>query len=397
MWRVKALLLYLVIGWSSCQQSESEQNRLAVVQASNAFTTALYQILSRQFGNMITSPLSANVVLAMAWLGADGETARQLAKGLYLPQDRLQVESGFKMLLSSLKSTEGVTLDIANKMYVQKGFRVKDEFRKTVVDNFLSDVEQVDFTKNPRAARSLINQWVEERTQGKIRDLVSPGTLSGYTLLVLINAIYFKGDWQKAFEESSTVMAPFRLTRYVFVNVPMMQQTGTFSYGDFPELKFKALRLPYKGGTTSMLVILPDEIEGFKLLEANIVSLNIPDILTRMEEQEVNVFLPRFKIERTMNLQRILEQLGIMDIFKDGANFSGITDQGIYVSNIVQKAFIEVNENGTVAAAATEVDFDWRIGTPSAIFKADHPFLFFILDDASGAILFMGRVMQPKQ
>ncbi|XP_067006426.2 ipis-1 isoform X3 [Anabrus simplex] len=399
------VLLLCSVAVVNCDEQQNEA-RQAVVQSNNQFSTALYQALSSEPGNLVMSPLSVGAVMSMAWLGARGETASQLATGLRLPDSPSQVKAGFKNLLSSLQSTQTVTLEIANKIFIQQSSGVKDDYRQAVVEHFRSDAEEVDFYNNTEAVRTSINQWVEEKTHNKIKDLIQEGSLRPEALLVIVNAIYFQGGWRKPFDESSTRMEPFHLTATSTVNVSTMRQTDRFKYGEIPELNCKALRMFYRGNnddrwgddaTQSMLILLPNEIEGLAGLEANITTLNVSDITSRLSSSEVIVSLPRFKVEKSLKMKDALIQMGITHIFAPGADLSGITDANVYVDKVIQKAFVEVTEKGTEAAAATYAELVFMSAQLENIeFKADRPFLFLILDDTTGTILFMGRVVNPS-
>nr|CAD7460344.1 unnamed protein product [Timema tahoe] len=314
-------------------------------------------------GNIIVSPLSLEVVLAMAHFGARGETAEQIATGISLPAERNLALDGFRHLLSSFKSTSNITLEIANKVFTQQNYVIKEDFQALVKNNFLSEAQALNFADNVVSA-SVINQWVEEKTKNKIKDLISPDMLDSLTRLVMVNAVYFKGNWQDQFKPELTTTEPFYVSAEVKKDVRMMHLKKHFRYSEVDELEAQVLELPYEERQVSMVILLPNDRNGLPNLEAKLTSEKLTEVLSQLHSTEVNVSIPRFKLEDTIDLNSVLQEvtnsliqsaMGMNNMFEDSADFSGITDDaaGLKVSQVVQKAFIEVNEEGSEAAAAT--------------------------------------------
>ncbi|GLH01582.1 Alaserpin [Gryllus bimaculatus] len=332
------------------------------------------QVLRSEPGNLIVSPMSASAALALVLQGAGGRTAQQLQAALRLPADGDVIKDGFKELFVGLESNNATIVRIANKVYTKTGATIKAPFRSTAVDKFRADAQELDFVHDNEASRQTINRWVEQITDNKIRELLKK--LDPSTLMVVVNAIYFKGSWEKPFADGETRNEPFHVSASSQVSVPMMHVTSHFRYAVLPELGARLLELPYQGRTMKMWVILPDEVDGLARVEAGLTSLNFSAINRQMSSGE----------------------LGVQDLFGPGANLSGITDLSVSVSQVIQKAFVEVTEEGTVAAAATGVGVV-PLSAPlfpprPVIFTADHPFIFLIIDE-SHLITFIGRVAIP--
>ena len=360
----------------------------------NDFSFQLYQQLSEQEGNLFFSPSSIEAALAMTAEGAAGETLTQLEK--LLPQ-----RCCFPMVGKS------VLLENANAIWVDQHFPILGTFQSAVTENFKAEIRSADFMSQPNAERLKINAWVEEKTRDKIQDLLPEGSVSAMTRLLLVNAIYFKGDWLHAFDPKQTADAPFYTLPALsdggvegensVVEVPMMRlQETRFAYSEND--CFQTLELPYEGEEVSMLLILPKMKNGLKHIEECFAPGNLEACTRGMRKREVNVFLPRFKVESTFaSLKRDLSTLGLSDAFNaQRADFSGISTEPLFISDVVHKAFVEVNEEGTEAAAATGIILrTTSMPAPPVTFRADHPFIFLIRENESGKILFMGRIVNP--
>ncbi|GLH01581.1 Serine protease inhibitor 42Dd [Gryllus bimaculatus] len=328
------------------------------------------QVLRSEPGNLIVSPMSASAALALVLQGAGGRTAQQLQAALRLPADGDVIKDGFKELFVGLESNNATIVRIANKVYTKTGATIKAPFRSTAVDKFRADAQELDFVHDNEASRQTINRWVEQITDNKIRELLKK--LDPSTLMVVVNAIYFKGSWEKPFADGETRNEPFHVSASSQVSVPMMHVTSHFRYAVLPELGARLLELPYQGRTMKMWVILPDEVDGLARVEAGLTSLNFSAINRQMSSGE----------------------LGVQDLFGPGANLSGITDLSVSVSQVIQKAFVEVTEEGTVAAAATAVEIVNRYGfEPDIWFRVNRPFAFFVL--CEDFIFFCGRIQKP--
>ncbi|XP_049775716.1 serpin B4-like isoform X2 [Schistocerca cancellata] len=370
-----------------------------ISQANNVFTFDMYKVLAAEPGNLFFSPISIQVILALTFLGAKGNTAKEIARGLRLPEDSAVVEDGVGAVMNRLQDSNDVLLDIANRIFLKEGYGIKEGFNQSAI-RFKAGVEEVDFLQEPQA-RKIINDWVESKTNNKIKDIIPPDVLNNDTRMVLVNAIYFKGEWLKKFEKRDTYPLPFRSAVGSAKNVDMMFQVEEFKYTEISDLNCQVLLLPYKGERLSMMIFLPREVDGLASLEEKLASFSLQDTVNNMYETSVHLYLPKFKMEYSKQLNDALTRLGMIDMFDDyAANFTGITDEErLKVDKVLHKAFVEVNEKGTEAAASTvlvAVSASLQIGGPQPIiFKADHPFVFLILDQQTKIVLFAGRYVDP--
>jgi serpin B len=369
----------------------------AVAEGNTAFALDLYGKLRAKEGNLVYSPYSASAALAMTAAGARGETEQEMVKVLHLPADRAQAQQGFGQLSKALAAAAGpgCRLEIANSLWGQKGVAWQADFQHLTKSVYGAGLREVDFADG-ETARKAINEWVEQQTQDKIKELFAAGTLSPDTVFALVDAVYFKGDWLHKFPKGMTKDGDFHPGQGAAVKVPMMRQTEKFRlYGD---KQFQALEMPYQGNRLSMVVLLPREADGLAALEQALTPAHLEDWLDRLRNDvKVIVTLPRFKVTSSYDLIPPLKSLGMNRAF-GGADFSGMASgERMALSAVVQKAFVEVNEEGTEAAAATGV-VGARSAEPDrpAEFTADHPFLFLIRDNRTGTVLFMGRVTDPR-
>ncbi len=369
-----------------------------ISQANHLFTFDLYKTLAAEPGNLFFSPLSIQVILALTFLGAKDNTARQMARGLRIPEDTAVVEDGVGALMNRLQEINDVRLDVANRIYLKAGYPIKEGFNSSA-SRFKAGVEEVDFLEEPKA-RKTINDWVESKTNHKIKEIIPSGILNGLTRLVLVNAIYFRGDWQTKFKKHRTFPVPFHSADGSTKNVDMMSLEEHLKYSERSDLNCQVLLLPYKGERFSMLILLPREVNGLASLEEKLADFSLQDTLNNLQGTNVHAQLPKFKIEYSKELTSVLTKLGMTDMFENAANFTGITDaEHLKVDKVLHKAFVEVNEEGTEAAAATGLSimpFSGKLWIPPLIdFRADHPFVFLILDQQTKTVLFAGRCSDP--
>jgi serpin B len=286
---------------------------------------------------------------------------------------------------------------VANALWPQRGYLFLDEYLALVKEFYGVLITAVDYAGDAEAARLRINAWVEGKTAGKIRDLIPAGLLDGLVRLVLTNAVYFKGDWASQFERTRTKKEPFWVTPTRKVMTPLMAQQGEFRYAETASLQI--LELPYAGRDLSMLVLLPRSRDGLAELENGLTLENLQGWARTIWPRQVQVTLPRFKITSQFRLAATLAAMGMPDAFnRDKANFSGMDGRELwlFILAVLHKAFVDVNEEGTEAAAATAVAMRARSApAPPAVFRADHPFLFLIVDHRTGSILFFGRLLDP--
>jgi len=349
-------------------------------------------------GNLFFSPYSISTALAMTYAGARGRTEKQMADVLHfsLPQERLHHAFGkLEKQLNAGGKKGGYQLSVANALWGQKGEPFLKEFLDLTKKYYGAGPREVDFVRQTEKARKTINAWVEKQTKDKIKELIKKGILGRDTVLVLTNAIYFKGDWAIQFDKKDTTDAPFMISPDEKVTVPMMYLKESFKY--WADGQLQILELPYKGKHLSMIVLLPRKTDGLAELERSLTLTNLNKWLEKLRKQQVLVYLPRFKMTwGVFELKDILIEMGMPAAFF-GADFSGINGkEDLFISNVLHKAFVAVDEKGTEAAAATAVVLG-RGGPSVPVFRADHPFVFMIRDNRSGSILFMGRVMNPAK
>ena len=365
-----------------------------LVQGNNAFALDLYAQIREGTGNLFVSPYSISSALALVYAGARGETAEQMAQALRFSPDQEPLHRQFAALEARFRALGGlgtIRLRTANRLWPRTGYDLLADYVRLLKAAYGVTVQPLDYG-DTEVARKTINRWVAEQTKDRIKNLILPGNLSAGTLLVLVNAIYFKGNWASQFDPALTREAPFWVSAAQSVPVPLMTQTRTFSLARGRELQ--VLELPYEGGDLSMLVLLPAARDGLAELEAALTLENLELWISHLWEDEVQAQLPRFKLDYRLEVQDYLPPLGMIDAFlPHKADFSGITGQasGFFIDLIIHQAFVQVDEAGTEAAAATAIVS--RGGPP--IFRADHPFLFLIRENSTGCILFLGRVANP--
>jgi serpin B len=371
----------------------------AVVKGNNEFAFNLYARLRDKEGNLFCSPESISTALAMTYAGARGETAEQMAKTLHFTLAQERLHPAFHALIGTLNGGQkkrGFELRLANALWGQQGFDFLPAFLKLTHQNYGAGLREVDFRGNTEATRRTINAWVAKETQEKIKDLLKPGILDTNTRLVLTNAIYFKGDWEQQFKKGLTRVEPFHLSAGKEVKAPLMHQTADFRFLDGGS--FQALELPYKGKQLSMVVLLPKKVDGLAELEKNLTAARLTQWLGKLHEQEVIVTLPKFKATSEFSLGDTLSAMGMPLAFTPGmADFSGMNgSRNLFIQAVVHKAFVDVNEQGTEAAASTGVAVGLASAPIRTEFRADHPFVYLIRDTHSGSILFLGRMANPQ-
>ena len=372
-----------------------------IAKGNTEFALQLYAKLAneKKNENLFFSPYSISTALAMTYGGARGNTEKQMAEVLHfnLPQGQLHPAfANLEKQLTEGAKKGGYELNIANALWGQNGFKFMDSFIELVNKNYSADLNEVDFAKDSEGTRQTINKWVEDKTKQKIKEIIKPNTFDELTRLVLTNAIYFKGEWEYKFNKKATRDGIFSISSKDKIKVPMMYTKKVFNYGGDDTLQI--LVMPYKGKNLSMIVVLPRQIDGIDKLETSLTAENINNWLA-CSMYEINVYLPRFKTTSEFSLGQVLAKMGMSDAFSGKADFSGMEQKKeLFISDVIHKAFVEVNEEGTEAAAATAVELCGSAEPPQPLeFKADHPFLFLIRDNTTGSILFMGKVVNPLQ
>ena len=383
--------------------TSNSADQAEAVNGSNAFAVDLYAQLRAQPGNLFFSPESISTAFGMAYAGANGQTATEMEHVFHftLPPDRLHPAMG--ALLAQMNGQhEGYELHVADALWAQQGASFLPDYLKLVQTDYGAGFRQVDFKTSPDVVRATINEWIADQTNDKIQGLLGPGSVTAATRLVLTNAIYFKGTWLDQFNPMHTEDEEFHLTAKQSVKTQMMNRNGGYSYCDGSSSSWN--EPPYKG-ELSMVVLLPREIDGLPALEKSFTAANASTWIKKLAPVEkVILTLPRFTMTQQFELSGTLSAMGMPQAFSSAADFSGMTGKPDFaISAAIHKAYIDVNEQGTEAAAATAITM---VATamqrpidepPPIVFDADHPFLFLIRDTNSGAILFLGRVTDPTK
>ncbi len=382
-----ALLLSTRIATAQPPAKPLDADVAALVKGNNEFAFDLYHQLRHQKGNLFFSPYSISTMLGMAYAGARGETAEQMAKTLHFTLSQEKLHPAFGKLMREMPDQ----VNVANGLWRQQGFLLRDPFMAVARQSYRAELGEVDFSN--ATTRDTINRWVEKHTRGKIRDLLSPADAGASTRLVLANAIHFKDEWKTVFPQKDTKDADFLVEPGKKVVVPMMR-LGMHYFNCSLTANFKMLELPYADDRLAMAVVLPVKKGGLAELEATLTAKQMDfafDCLTKWKMS--SIILPRFKMQSSFRLRPTLTDLGMSHAFSPAADFSGIGASVPPLRSVVHKARIDVDEQGTEAAAATAGGWALSAGIN---FYADHPFFFFIFDKRTRAIIFMGRVNDPS-
>lgn len=368
----------------------------SLVESNNRFALDLYTEIRKQPGNLFFSPYGISTTLAMAYAGAAGKTQSEMAGVLHFDPDQEKLHPSYRALVTSLNQgsqADRYELHVANALWPQSGYSFLESFLTIPTKYYEAILEELDYSADAEACRGRINSWVEERTKGKVRELLPPMSVTALTRLVLTNAVYFKGLWAHEFDPGLTGSRKFTRSDGSEVDVPMMIQMGEFRLGEPKGLKI--LELPYRGRDLSMLILLPDEADGVPSLEAQLGAGALDGWISSLGTATVDVMIPKFTTASFLNLGEALSGMGMPSAFDSkSADFSGMTGtRDLFIGGVFHKAFVEVTEEGTEAAAATGMSMDTL--SLGSVFAADHPFLFLIRDHVTGSILFMGRVEEP--
>ncbi|MCR4406592.1 MAG: serpin family protein [Anaerolineae bacterium] len=375
-----------------------------LVNGNSTFAFGLYHFLKEEKGgNLFYSPYSISLALAMTYAGARGETEQQMADTLHftLPQDRLHPAfNDLDLELASRgegakgKDGQGFRLNIVNAIWGQQGYKFLPAFLDTLAENYGAGLRLLDFAGNPEASRVTINDWVSDQTEGRIKDLIPQGVIDKLTRLVLTNAIYFNAAWAEPFKKDLTTDGPFHLLDGSQVTVPMMKQTTSFGYAEGEG--YQAVELPYDGRELAMVIFLP-AAGKFETFENSLDAVKVEAIIESLNYREVALTMPKFEVESDFSLVDALAAMGMPVAFSAGADFSGMDGtRNLYIGDVIHKAFVSVDEAGTEAAAATAVVMKMTaMPEPAIEVTVDRPFIFLIRDIETGAILFVGRVVNP--
>jgi len=415
------LMAALILGLAACAQPAAgdviksdkprvtspnvdEADLATLVEGNSTFAFDLYQAIRESDGNLFYSPYSISLALAMTYAGAQGETAQQMADTLQFVLSRDRLHPAFNALDLELarrgegaegKDGEGFRLNIVNAIWGQKDYEFLSEYLDLLAENYGAGLRVLDFASAPEESRITINNWVSDQTEGRIEDLIPQGVINALTRLVLTNAIYFNAAWQYPFEEDMTEDGPFYLLDGGEVTVPMMRQTETFGYAEGDG--YQAVELLYDGGELSMIILLP-QTGQFDTFEGSLDAQQVDGIIGSLEHRQVTLAMPKFEFESQFSLREALAAMGMPVAFSGGADFSGMTgNRDLFIADVVHKAFVSVDEAGTEAAAATAVVMATAMPPDETIeVNVNHPFVFLIHDIETGAILFIGRVVNPS-
>ena len=372
-----------------------------VIEANNRFAINLYSQYKSEEGNIFFSPFSISTAMAMVYEGAEGKTAKEIKSVFGFPKYDNSRRNQYSDLLSEInKKDKEYALKTANALWAEQDFNFLDKYLTTVEKYYGGKTTNLDFKNEPDSSRLIINNWVEDKTNNKIKDLFPEGSIHPQTRLVLTNAIYFKAEWLKQFDADKTRDKNFRVNPDKSIKVPMMQRTdrkSIFNYTQNEDLQI--LEMPYAGEDLSMLILLPldDDIE---VLENSFTIEKLTEWKKSLRKRRVNIYIPKFKFETKYFMKNTLSNLGMPTAFTNSADFSGMTgSKDLKIDKVIHQAFIEVNEEGTEAAAATGIIFTTltSMPPPTPVFRADHPFIFIIQQKETGNILFMGRINNPTK
>lgn len=374
------------------------------VRGNTDFAVDLYRQLAANPGNLFFSPFSVSESLAMTWAGARSETEVQMAKTLHFDLPQSQIHPTFNAIDRAITHFsqdaevaphEGFHLTLVNALWGQQGYPFAAPFLDVLAQDYGAGGHVVNFVDSPEGARATINGWMAERTGGRVEELLAPGSITGATRLVLGDAVHFSAAWKTPFEPASTRFAKFTRRDGSSIEVPTMTATQNLNYGEGSD--YAAIQLPYEGGELSMVLLLPSP-DGLDAFEASLTAERLAAIIANLELRSVALTLPCFKIESSIDLHDPLSRLGMPLAFTDEADFSGINGRGgLSLSTVVHQAFIDVDEAGTEAAAATTVGFTTTAAHLPAEVHFERPYLFLIRDSVTGTILFLGRVDDPSR
>ena len=403
--------------YSKSQIVESDKTRIQIVdiplddlallsQGNTDFSLDLYQQLRSESGNLFYSPYSISASLAMTYAGAMEQTAEEMATTLHFSVPGETLHSSFNALdqyLAELTQTEipddtgdPFQLTIANALWGQKDFHFEESFLDTLAENYGAGLRLLDYISQPEESRLTINKWISEKTREKIQDLIPQGAINSDTRLVLSNAIYFKATWMEPFEKDLTEQGIFHGLDGGDTTVQKMRGASDTSFLYYQGQDFQAVELPYIGGQVSMLVLMPDDGK-FETIESVMSSYVLNVILDEMVYTPIRLTFPKFEYEAELSLARTLSAMGMPTAFSDGADFSGMTgSKDLFISDVFHKAYVNVDEEGTEAAAATAVVMAVTSMPENPIeLTVDRPFMFFIREHETNSILFIGRVVSP--
>ncbi len=385
-----------------------EESVQGLTQGNNTFAAELYLHLKRQSGNLFFSPYSLSSALAMPYAGAVGATKEQIHSIMHYLQNDTNLFEAYAYLNQNLTRShfEGpneTRLYVANSLWIQRDLQILPQFQNVMSKYFSSALRLTDFMRNPESARFNINEWVRERTQGRIFNLIGPHDVDINTRLIVVSAIFMKAVWAQAFDPSLTKQGSFFVSPTDTTSAPMMTTSGLFSIYQAPT--YTLLDMPYRSTQSgepefSLLLFLPTENFGLDGVESAVIGQTVDAFLRAMQKRSVIVQIPKFKLNSEFYLRSTFQSMGMGIPFSDSADFSGIsTSANLSFSDVIHKAYLQIDEKGSEAIAATAISISTKSVSPESeeafVFRADHPFLFMIVDRTTNSILFMGRLISP--
>ena len=372
----------------------TEEGVNSIINSNNEFAIDFYKEVKSNEGNVFFSPYSLSSTFSMAYEGAEGKTADEIQTVFHFTKNDTIRRSSFARIYNILnRKNKNYSLNTANAFWGQKGYSFLEEYKKVVNNYYGAEMKNLDFMQNPEEARQEINKWVEDKTNKKIKDLLANGTIKPDTTLVLTNTLYFKAAWEHPFDNKSTLETLFNTSTHNSIKVQMMKATENIKYMETD--KVQMIELPYQQNELSMIIILPKE-NNISSIEEELTLQKLDEWESKLENTEVAVHLPKFKFKTKYTLNDYLKEMGMPTAFTPSADFSKIDGGGLSISKAIHQTFIEVNEEGTEAAAATAIVFTKSsVPTKQKEFNANHPFLFIIQEHKTGQILFMGRMENP--
>lgn len=384
-------------------KTETISDQESLVLINNELGMQIYNLLNDSGGNVVFSPYSVSTALQMVYAGAAELTQSQMTRVLHFTLSIATLQSSAAAITDQLtpstkRSSENPLLLISNSLWVQSGHPILPDFEKTITSNYKGKVKAVDFRNKLDQSRQEINSWVKTQTNGKITDLVSPTSITNATRMLLVTALYMNGKWLHTFDPNLTRAMPFFPYPSSTVTVPMMSLTASLPY--VKKRNFAAIQLDYATKAASpklsMIIVLPHDTYGLKEVESSMSAVKMKDLLQELKETSVTVSLPKFKVTSMTDVKSVLEKMGLSDPFSGHADFSGIDGtQDLRISAVIQKAYLSIDERGTEAGVATSAALGVRSMQTPEIFIADHPFMFYVIDRVTGAILFVGRIVRP--
>ncbi|MBN2079979.1 MAG: serpin family protein [Spirochaetes bacterium] len=397
---VSHIVLFLVIPCFVCDGGEAgwDESRIRAEAAGiNAFAFDLYRRCGIGEGNRVLSPFNIASAFSMAYSGSRGDTAMELKRVFRfsgIPDESMQAWEGLLSDLAKGGEGKGVELSVAHRLWINERFPVYRDFVKKIARHYGEKPERFRVRDGGDDTVRAVNRWAEKRTRGRIRDLLPPGAVRKDTASIITGAIYFSGRWRDTFDVDNTADAPFWVGRRESVTVPMMHRKVRAPYGETPAMQM--LSLPYEGGRFSMVILLPRTRAGLAAIERGLTMAAWVRWMKSLEYAEVSLWLPRFTVEGTVPLGELLILMGARVSFTEEADFGAIAPE-LYLGAAYHRAFVSVHEKGSEAAAATAISHLKANGDTVHEFRADRPFLFFIRDGRTGALLFMGRLARPGE